>query len=274
MLDASEPAFAWDDPIDAELQRFTPTSLSEIDSVSLMDRIDTKYVANDGILPTLLSMVRDEYKVLEVSGYRRSPYETLYFDTAQRDCYLDHHNGRGTRLKFRQRRYKSSGVAFFEVKRKTNRGRTEKTRVVIPAIEDNLNHDSQDLVSQAKPRDPDLRPQIWTLFSRTTLVGINIAERVTIDTNLTFSDEVQTQALAGLMIVEVKQERNLRNSPIRLCLRKLRIPPMRFSKYCIGSALLNPTLKRNQFKRKIRAVHTHSSLTTRHSGKTYLHGAV
>lgn len=247
-----------DDEIDSELARFSPVTLSEIESVSLMNRVDTKYVANDQLLPSLLAMLRDSYKVLEVEGMRRSPYESLYFDTARRDCYLDHHNGRATRLKFRQRRYKSSGVTFFEVKQKTNRGRTVKTRIPIPAIEDQLNEDSKELLGTTRSKYTQLEPQIWTLFSRLTLVGIDIAERVTIDTNLEFCDSQQDQPLEGVMIIEVKQERNQRGSPIRQCLRKMGVRPMRFSKYCIGSAMLDPNLKRNRFKRKLMAVGSHT----------------
>ncbi|QDU54751.1 polyphosphate polymerase domain-containing protein [Aeoliella mucimassa] len=258
MIDELEPTSQLDN-IDQALAKFTPTSLSEIDSVSLMNRIDTKYVSNEVLLAQLLEMVRADYKVLEVDGFRRSPYETLYFDTLHRDCYLDHHNGRATRLKFRQRRYMSSGTAFFEVKQKTNRGRTIKRRVPIASIEQTLDDASKDLVLQTRSSGKTLLPQIWTLFSRITLVGLNIAERVTIDTELSFSDEQQDRALEGVTIIEVKQERNLRNSPIRQCLRQLRVPPMRISKYCIGSALLNPTLKRNRFKRKLRVVGSHTS---------------
>lgn len=246
------------DRIDSELSRLTPVSLSEIDSVSLMNRIDTKYVASDELLPSLLAMLRDTYKVLEVEGLRRSPYESLYFDTERRDCYLDHHNGRASRLKFRQRRYMSSGITFFEVKRK-NHGRTDKKRVPIPSIEQQLNDASRELLDRTKSKYTQLRPQIWTNFSRITLVGIDIAERVTIDTNLQFSDDLREQPLEGVAIIEVKQERNLRGSPIRQCLRTLGVRPMRFSKYCIGSAMLDPKLKRNRFKRKLMAVGSHAS---------------
>ena len=37
-------------------------------------------------------------------------------------------------------------------------------------------------------------------------------------------------------------------SPVKDMLRELRIKPSGFSKYCIGSALTNPNLKRNRFK--------------------------
>lgn len=246
------------DDIDSELSRLTPVSLSEIDSVSLMNRVDTKYVASDELLPSLLSMLRDSYKVLEVEGVRRSPYESLYFDTERRDCYLDHHNGRASRLKFRQRRYKSSGISFFEVKRKSH-GRTDKRRVPIPSIENQLNDESKELLDRTQSKYTQLLPTIWTVFSRITLVGIGIAERVTIDTNLHFSDDSRDQPLDGVMIIEVKQERNQRGSPIRQCLRQLGVRPMRFSKYCIGSAMLDPNLKRNRFKRKLMAVGSHAS---------------
>lgn len=258
MINAGSSDTTLSDQIDSELARLTPITLSEMDSVSLMNRVDTKFVASDQVLPTLLAQLRDTYKVLEVEGLRRSPYESLYFDTLRRDCYLDHHNQRGTRLKFRQRRYKSSGVTFFEVKRKTNRGRTDKKRIAIPTIEQELNDDSRDLLGRTNSKYTQLLPQIWTLFSRITLAGIGIAERVTIDTELRFCDDCRDELLSDVMIIEVKQERNQRNSPIRQCLRQMGIRPMRFSKYCIGSAILDPNLKRNRFKRKLMAIGSHT----------------
>lgn len=242
------------DMIDQQLAQLASISLEEMDTVRLMDRVDTKYLTDAQRLPVLLSELSDNYRVLEVGGVRRAPYTTLYFDTAGRDCYLAHHNGRGNRFKFRQRHYATSGITFFEVKQKTNRGRTVKKRVPIEAITQQLCDEAESLVLALDQRAPKLLPQMWTHFSRITLVGLAGIERVTLDLDLQFEAGEQRRQIPGAMIVEVKQERASRHSPIRQWLRKSRVSPMRVSKYCVGSAMLDPTLKRNRFKHKLRAL--------------------
>ena len=59
--------------------------------------------------------------------------------------------------------------------------------------------------------------------------------------------------LTGLVIIELKRD-GLQPSPILGMLRDLRIKPCGFSKYCMGSALTNPDLKRNNFKERLRLV--------------------
>ncbi|WP_442481870.1 polyphosphate polymerase domain-containing protein [Aeoliella sp. SH292] len=240
--------------IDLQLAKMTPISLDEMDAVKLMDRVDTKYLSDARHLPLLLTELADQYRVLEVGGFRRAAYTTLYFDTAGRDCYLAHHNGRSNRFKFRQRYYATSNISFFEVKQKTNRGRTIKKRVPIEAITQQLTDEAESLVLALDRRAPKLLPQMWTHFSRITLVGLAGIERVTIDLDLRFEAGDQLRQVPGAMIVEVKQARATRQSPIRQWLRKSHVSPMRVSKYCVGSAMLDPTLKRNRFKRKLRAL--------------------
>lgn len=228
-----------------------------MDSVLLMDRVETKFAMRESLLTDLLVAVADEYRVLEVAGGRLSDYSTLYFDTLARDCYRDHHNGRLHRHKYRMRSYGSSGPAFFEVKRKTNKGRTIKRRIPIAAIRPMLAGDAAMMAYEAAGQRLDLAPQMWTYFSRITLVGHETAERVTLDVDLQFADSRQRRAaLPGIAIVEVKQERHSRHSPIRQQLREMRVASLRISKYCIGSALLDPGLKRNRFKPNVRALAT------------------
>lgn len=242
------------DDIDRAVSALAPIDLSEMDSVSLMNRVDTKYTIPERLLPGLLRSVSDTYRVLEVAGGRRSPYSSLYFDTPALDCYLEHHNGKACRRKFRMRCYTATGVSFFEIKLRTNKGRTVKRRIAIPTIVPSLDGGPAKLVEEATGRSLDLTPQIATEFSRITLVANDYAERVTIDTNLEFRRDANRAALQGTAVIEVKQERDSRDSPIRQQLRKLQMRPMRMSKYCIGSALLDPGLKRNRFKRKFLAL--------------------
>lgn len=240
--------------IDRALAAFEPIGLTDLDSVRLMNRVDTKYALSEDVLAEALESLSPHYRVLEIEGVRRSDYSTLYFDTPGRDCYRQHHNGKANRRKYRMRTYVSSGLTFFEVKTKTSHGRTVKKRVPIPAIQESLGAESIDLARSVAGAPVTLAPNLWTEFRRITLAGVDFAERVTIDTDLAFRSGGREDSLDGVAIVEVKQERATRDSPIRRRLRELRVRPMRVSKYCLGSALLDPTLKQNNFKAKLRTL--------------------
>ena len=54
-------------------------------------------------------------------------------------------------------------------------------------------------------------------------------------------------------IVELKQD-GLCYSPMKQILLDLRVQKFKISKYCLGTALSNPTVKANRFKRKIRMI--------------------
>lgn len=237
--------------LDRALAAFEPITLAEMDGVSLMNRVDTKYVFSHNDLADLLDELAASYRVLSVDGVRRTEYATLYFDTPARDCFRDHHNGKCHRHKFRMRSYASSGMAFFEVKQKTNRGRTIKRRLPIDAITPHLAAESRDLATACVGRPVDLNAQLWTHFLRLTLVGRDTPERVTIDTDLRFEDDDRREAMPGVVIAEVKQERDCRDSAIRHRLRARGIRPLRISKYCLGATLLTPSLKSNLFKAKL-----------------------
>lgn len=229
-------------------------SLSEMDRVALMDRVDTKYVLGRGLLLQLLSQLHSDYSVLEVEGVCLSPYATLYFDTPELASYLEHHNGKLNRKKIRMRKYSSNGCCFFEVKLKNSKGRTRKLRTAIPEIEENISPGLIDFVLSKTGDSPELLPQLWIYFSRITLVNRFCAERVTFDLGLNFHGSGTQEQLPDLVIAEVKQERDDRSSPVRKCLRNRGIRPMRVSKYCLGSSLLKPHLKHNRFKRKLLAI--------------------
>jgi hypothetical protein len=101
---------------------------------------------------------------------------------------------------------------------------------------------------------PELVPQLRSGFSRITLVHRDQPERVTLDFDIAFSHDNRTECCPGIVIAEVKQNRNQRNSPTRELMHQRHIRPMRVSKYCLGSVLLKPALKYNRFKSKLRAI--------------------
>ena len=92
-------------------------------------------------------------------------------------------------------------------------------------------------------------------FDRITLVNKKKTERLTIDMNLNFLNTYTgiTKSLEKLAVIELKRD-GLVYSPVLEMLRTLRILPMGFSKYCIGSAITNLALKRNRILPKLRQI--------------------
>lgn len=79
-----------------------------------------------------------------------------------------------------------------------------------------------------------------------------MTERLTIDTDLSFQNLTTGMkcSLPKLAIIELKRD-GLQPSPILPMLRELRIHPGGFSKYCIGEALTNPSLRINRLKPRL-----------------------
>ena len=95
-----------------------------------------------------------------------------------------------------------------------------------------------------------ISPKLSIEFSRMTLVDNNFTERLTIDTGLKFISGKDYFSLENLAISEIKQEKyNVKSSYIQT-LRSLKIPEMRFSKYCMGMINIYKNIKYNRFKEK------------------------
>lgn len=232
-----------------------PISLAEMDEVELQNRFDTKYVIQIDRLIELLNLVKNDYRILEVNGVRLNKYNNLYFDTADYKFYLQHHNKKAGRIKIRCRSYVDSGVSFFEIKKKTNKDKTVKSRISIPAISENINEMQEQLINgiSADINCKQLIPIQRNDFYRMTLVNIKTMERATIDVGLSFyrKDNSVKIDLPNLVIVEVKQDVHSGISPISRKLKEEKIYSTSISKYILGEMLLNKNLKRNSFKPKL-----------------------
>ena len=255
--------------MDKIIRTYDPITLDEMSGIKLMNRTDTKFVTTVDRLMLLLAKARDEYRVQEVDGRRIATYYTAYFDTPDCNMYTVHQNGHAGRQKLRIRSYVDSGLNFLEVKTKNNHGRTKKKRIDMVGFDPmhpdhGIRFQRQD--EQYRAYDAFLRkhlrydPAIMSEklenhFNRITLVNKCKTERLTIDTGLCFHNLLtgRDADLTGLAIIELKRD-GLQPSPILEMLRELRIKPCGFSKYCMGSAFTNPSLKRNNFKERMRLV--------------------
>lgn len=236
---------------------YRKVSLEQMGKVKLMNRVDTKFVTTVDRLEQLLAMAAGSYSVQQIEGRQMMPYTTLYFDTPDTNMYLEHQRGKKGRQKIRVRRYESSGIAFLEVKRKNNKGRTDKKRMQVPERVPDLDCEQYRtfLIQKSRYGAARLLPQLNNAFERLTLVNDAMTERLTIDFNLSFNN-AQTGLKADmgpLVIIEVKRD-GATHSPVLDMLKTLRIHQSGFSKYCIGMALTNPELKRNRFNERLRYV--------------------
>lgn len=251
------------------LTNYQPITLEEMSGIRLMNRTDTKFVTNIATLRKLLKLAVWQYRAQEIDGKRLARYYTMYFDTPDMQMYTCHHSGHANRQKLRIRSYVDSGLNFLEVKTKNNHKRTRKKRTTMfdfdplaPAR--NIAFDSHD--DNFKEYDSFLRDNLWykpeimeeaieNRFNRITLVNNNKTERLTIDTDLCFHN-IHTGndcSLPELAIIELKRD-GLVPSPILSLLNELRIKPLGFSKYCIGTALTNPDIRQNRFKQRLHAL--------------------
>lgn len=232
-----------------------PISLEEMSSVRLMKRTDSKFVTNTATLVRLLELAKGNYYSQSADGQRVSPYATTYWDNPEDDHFFRMHQaGHSPRMKVRVRTYVRSGHSFLEIKRKDNHGKTSKKRTSVQSAQSVMDtREGEDfLTAQTGLTFNDLTPTVGNRFNRLTLVNLDKTERLTIDFSLRFYN-YQTQqesAMDNAVIIELKRDGRM-PSPILPLLRKLRIKPSGFSKYCIGAVCTNPDLKVNRFKKRL-----------------------
>jgi len=238
-----------------QIELFDPISLGEMDKVKLMNRTDTKYWFHMDILQNLLEKIQDSYYILTMDNEVAIPYSTIYYDTPTNRMYTAHHNGKLNRYKIRRRSYVLSGISFLEVKFKSNKGRTIKKRIQTDFGKDVFNEKESAFIRNITPfTTDDLSPSLMNSFSRITLVNKNFTERCTVDFNLNFKNGPNHIMLNNLVVAEIKADISSSASPLARAMKNQRIKTSSFSKYCIGKAMTDSSVKRNAFKHKTRMI--------------------
>ena len=240
--------------IQALLGHLEPITLEQMSGIKLMNRTDTKFVTNKRKLAQLLELAQGQYYAQFNAGSKIADYKTTSWDTDGHHFYFEHHNGRAPRQKVRVRTYMDSQVTFLEVKTKNNHGRTKKKRIEVPGQEITQEREqANEFLGKLVHRGlDDIHPTVQNRFHRITLVNYGKTERLTIDFDVRFHNfETNDETGTGeLVIIELKRDGNV-YSPVLDMLRRLRIKPSGFSKYCIGSVMTNRELKHNMFKQKM-----------------------
>jgi hypothetical protein len=215
----------------------------------LLSRMESKHPMTLHQCTQLLAQLANSYCILEIRGSRADSYRTVYLDDRSFTMYMQHHNGKANRYKLRFRHYESSGDTFLEVKKKTNRGTTEKVRLRTEPAPNGFSPAEIAFLRDVFPLDPaGFYPVLATRYERFTLVSKDSPERITFDYAISFSTAETTVSFPNLVIVEVKYERGTKVSRALRALHSMGIARRSFSKYCIGVALLYPGVKHNRFK--------------------------
>ena len=238
---------------ESSIADFQPISLKEMDAVALMNRTDTKYLASKQDVLAVLDLLSDKYQVLQIGEKRLFQYRTIYFDTTSRSLLYEHLRGKLNRVKVRAREYVGTTSRFFEIKHKSNKGNTIKSR--IPKISDMReinNKEAEFLASVSELKADALIPVVEINFNRVTLVSLQYNERITFDFQLTFSGKKDATTVDDLVIVEMKRDANsAARTPIMKALKRQRIYPSSMSKYCLGMILMDETTRYNKYKPKL-----------------------
>ncbi len=236
------------------LDKFNHVSQSNLEKVELLDRIDFKYVFELQKLPEVLSKLPIAYDLLLTGNKGIGKYESHYFDTENFQMYLNHHNGLVNRHKIRFRKYLDTGTTYFEIKQKTNKERTIKSRVEVDEGEYSINSEARELLSNITGLDSkEISEVLIVRYNRVSLISTSCPERVTIDIGLQYVQSDKSGKLItfpGIAIAEIKQQRTGK-SFFRKVMQDHHIQPLRISKYCLGMAAIMPDLKRNNFKSKL-----------------------
>src|SRR5215212_6385151 len=204
------------DRIAAITHEFDTISLDELNErAALHTRFDNKYFLSWPVFVAFAEALRKTHVMLSINGQRAFSYDTQYFDTPDLTSYWSNVQGRRKRFKCRSRRYVDSGLCFFELKLKGNRGETIKHKMAYGETEwgeitpcaanflrAHLCDDYGLLLTQP------LKPTLRTRYHRATLTTQAFTERVTCDFNLEFANGGECAGLMApnYLLVETKTE--------------------------------------------------------------------
>lgn len=236
------------------LRSFTIAPPSLIEARSLQQRVDRKYLLAASDITFLLARLQPSHCVVCAGQHGWARYDSLYFDTSDRDLYHAHRCGRRPRYKVRIRHHVDRALSFLEVKTKDRSGRTTKHRLALPYRQDTLGaHERTFIGAHAALHSTPLLPRVSISFQRLTLVGSAINERVTLDRDLMVGAGTGVRPLGRVVIAEVKQSQYLNHAGAVAGFRHIHAREVALSKYCLATLLVAP-VPANVFKPALRAL--------------------
>lgn len=250
--------------------RFRPVDLAELDAAAaLAHRVDTKYLMPAAVLAEVLEQLQPTHACLSIDGRRSFQYTTSYVDSPELTCYHDHRRGVRKRWKARTRVYEDSGQARWEVKVKDGRGMTVKHALQLPDdVDGHPTHQMRSFLDEVLRRHYQLRAPAelaTTLrvgYRRTTLTQLGQENRMTVDSDLQMTSSGGHALLhPDLVLVETKSLTG--RSAADHALRAAGARPSSVSKYCAGTALLDPSLPNHPWRQLLRDFTSTTALPSR-----------
>lgn len=231
-------------------------SLEELNAAAaLQTRTDRKYILTQEQAAEVLPILGQQALVLSIDERRASDYTSVYFDTPDLASFYLAAHPRRRRFKVRTRSYMDTEQCYLEVKTEGAREQTVKERIEHPFMSrDALSGESLDYIQETLdhelgscPIDPQLlTPVIDSSYTRTTLYLPQTNSRVTVDTNLVWTDPKSgTRLECNEIIVETKSAMNA--GPADKLLWSHQVRPSRISKFATGMSLLDQHLPANRW---------------------------
>lgn len=233
--------------IDSSLleNQFDCIELSSLTNNKLLSRFDRKYIIPTDKLPEIFILASEDYQLLKIDNKIQHQYASTYYDTKDYELYLNHHNKRKVRFKVRIREYLDSQLKFAEIKIKGKNKITNKYRLPL----DNTRNGEEELyqlIHSYTKKELEIQKTIGIHYKRITFFHRTINQRITIDTDICFSNNSEKKHLQNLAVLEIKYSgiKHQSKTPFSHLIHKFE---RNFSKYCIGIALLHPEIKHNNF---------------------------
>lgn len=239
------------------LKHFNNISLEELnEKAKLLDRSEVKYVIHQEQLTELFHELMQDFDLLAIDGKTLFTYESVYFDTPERDFYNTHNAGIKDRIKIRTRRYVDSDLHFFEFKHRYH-DVVRKYRYTIDAHQ----HGKIDDIAKSFVKDThqaiygtwlmqELVPNMITRYKRVTLVHKTSEERLTIDLDLSFGmpgDKKKDYHMPPIAIIEAKTKD--KQTPTHDVFNRHNImEKSACSKYCLAHYYLDEVDNRDHFQ--------------------------
>ncbi len=175
-------------------------------------------------------------------------YRTVYFDTKAFDLYHAHVTGRPQIYKVRSREYTDTRLAFLEVKHKTQKLRTEKSRLPIEDEGEALDVNVESFCRILHPTPAAIFSQNSEHLQAHYLVDLIDQERLTLDVDLTFFNEEHSFSLEGIAVAEGQKHMLTAIRPSPAWCAAWDTPHRVSASIAFGVSQLYPSVKKNSRK--------------------------
>lgn len=209
-------------------------SLKEAKKIKLFNRVEKKYLCTETQLTSIIDYATENGFAIVCEDDKTSfNYTSVYCDSVDKQMWNAHDRRDVHRQKFRIRIY-DDGKTFIEIKDKNN-GVGRKKRINTNKLN---TIDLQSWICENLMYDiEDLKITLTVSYDRTTYLNVDRQERMTIDRNIKFVNNITGKEYAyDGCVLEIKRQPDT-ESPLENVLSSLNVEHERFSKYYIGVSL-------------------------------------